>query len=373
MKSNALQPTNDPSRSSPQRAVVAAPLACELAQGGARRSSVAGAAVPPSNQARLRQLAAAGRLQRKEATGGCGSPRGAACGNSHSGERAAEAEQHAEALSDRVFQCPPVASSLSAIGAKAGVGTLGATKIDQASQLLCVPLLTANAAAGNCSVTSKPVSLSITSMFAPKGPPVDMGITKKVSKCGNKDVPIFMEITSATEAKAKAAEQEHCDDTNIAFQRSLVPCSSALQSLNGTTVPGKDENECFRAVVAKLGFDPIDCSLEFDTLAKKTGERDSKGFHDFDPVIKSEECDKVVITNTPSSTNRIGNPAVAPPTFIPASTKCGAPAPAPAPSGSGPKAPPGGSPAPKSPGGPPPDEKKPKPQAEGLDEMEPSP
>jgi len=93
-----------------------------------------------------------------------------------------------------------------------------------------------------------------------------------------------------------------------------------------------------------VGFDPFDCTKEFVTLSNKTGERDTKGFHDFDPDLISKTCTKIVVGNKKSAANKIGDKSVAPATFIPAATKCpSAAATAPPSSAPAPKAPPSGS------------------------------
>jgi hypothetical protein len=225
----------------------------------------------------------------------------------------------------------------------AGPLTLGWTKIDKASNLICAADLVANAAASTCTVKSRPVSLSITSKYAKAGPPAPSGLDMELPQCGKKKVPVYMQITPAIEKKAIAGEKEHCDDLQLAFDRTLGPCSAALAKFDGKTVPGKNDGECYKSLVGKLGFDPLDCTGEFIALANKTDERDTKGWHDFDPVRQSVDCNRIVVGNTPAATNKIGDASVAPASHIPASTKCGVPAPA------GPSMPPKVSPPPGQP------------------------
>lgn len=241
----------------------------------------------------------------------------------------AQLEKHSDTVKERPFFCPPVADSITAISAAAkGGGTLGFTKIDQASQLICSPRFTVDTKAGNCTFQPVAVSLSLTSKFAKAGAAAPTSDSLKLPECGNKDVPIYMEITPAISTLAQQGEQEHCDDLTISFNQTLLPCSTALNKFAGQKIPGKSDADCFQALKAKLGFDPDQCTLEFVDLTKKDDERDSKGFHDFDPVVISKDCTKIVIGNKKASTNKIGDPSVAPAKLIPASAKCPKAAPA---------------------------------------------
>ena len=261
-------------------------------------------------------------------------------------------EERIANLKKHHFLCPPVADTLTNISkVTAGGGTLGFTKIDQSSNLICAPKFDIDAKAGTGSFKPISTSLSLTSKFAG---PTQQAITSDsmpVPNCGDKPVPIFGQITQPISDLIKQGEQEHCDDLTISFNQTLKPCTAALNQLAGHVFQCKTEDDCFKALVASLGFDPIDCTLEFTKLTKKDDERDSTGMHDFDPVLISKDCTKIVTGYKKSATNKIGDPSVAPAKFIPAASKCGKAA-APATSGSASPPPSGsgsGSPAPKQP------------------------
>src|SRR5947209_4756950 len=133
----------------------------------------------------------------------------------------------------------------------------------------------------------------------------------QIHSCAN-DVSVVFKLTAADPKLAQKGKQEHCDDLTISFNQTLLPCSTELNKFAGTKIPGKSEDECFKSLKVKLGFDPGDCTLEFADLTKKDDERDSKGFHDFDPVLISKDCTKILSGVTPSATNKIGDPSVAP-------------------------------------------------------------
>lgn len=254
-----------------------------------------------------------------------------------------EVERGVASLYDEERHCPPGPDSMKNVVGKGGAGTLGVTTIDKSSKLICAPeSVSVDDKAGTCTFKARPVSLSVTSKFAKPEVDVDTGLTKTVAKCGDKQVPIFTTISQTLSDLVKVGEQEHCDDFNLAFSRTVSPCAVELAKLESQTFPAKNEGECYNAIFSKLGFDPIDCSQEFLTLS--VDQRDGSGWHSFDLVPTSEDCNKVTAVNVKASTNKIGDASVAPSKIIPASTKCARPAkPAPATSGSAPKQP---SPAP---------------------------
>jgi hypothetical protein len=252
-----------------------------------------------------------------------------------------------EHLKEHRFLCPPTADSLTNISnVTGGGGTLGYTKIDKSSDLKGYPKFDLDAKAGTG--TFKPIapSLSLTSKFAAVTNESLTADSLPVPGCGEKPVPIFGKITKDISDLVKQGEQEHCDDLTISFNQTLKPCAAAVNKYAGHQFKGKTEDDCFKALTTELGFDPISCTEEFLDLTKKDDERDSKGMHDFDPVLISKDCTKIVTGYKKSATNKIGDAAVAPSKFIPASSKCGKAAATPAPK---PSAPPTGSgtPAPK--------------------------
>lgn len=270
-----------------------------------------------------------------------------------------EVERGVETLYDEERHCPPAADSLKNVAGKGGPGTLGVTTIDKSSSLICAPQsVSVDEKAGTCTFKSRPVNMSITSKFAQPEVNADTGITKKVAKCGDKEVPVVTTTTQTLSDLVKLGEQEHCDDLNLAFNRTLAPCAVELAKLESQTFPAKNEGECFNSILSRLGFDPIDCSQEFISLS--VDQRDGAGWHAFDLAPISEDCNKVVAVNVKASTNKIWDPSVAPNKIIPASTKCArAATPSPGSSGSAPKQP---SPAPTP--KPPTDKPKEKPKEE---------
>src|SRR6266568_4464963 len=219
-------------------------------------------------------------------------------------------EQEVAEVYRRQMHCPPAPDSVTNTARKGGPGTLGFTKIDTSSNLICAPAFTVEAAAAT-------------------------GESMSLPECGNKSVPIFTTITQDISDLVKVGEQEHCEDINLAFNRTLVPCHAALSRLESQRFKAKNDGECLTAIFKSLGFDPLDCTKEFITMS--ADQRDAAGMHDFEPTLISKDCNRILIGNKKATTNKIGDPAVAPARLIPASTKC-APAPAPTPS-----APPSGS------------------------------
>jgi len=257
-------------------------------------------------------------------------------------------EQELAEVYRREMHCPPVPDSATNTAKKGGAGTLGFTKIDSSSNLICAPEFTVDAVAGTCSFKARPINLSITSKFARVEAAAATGESMQLPNCGDKNVPIFTTITQDVSDLVKAGEQEHCDDLNLAFNRTLVPCHAALSKLESQTFKAKNDGECLTAIFKSLGFDPLDCTKEFVTMS--ADQRDGAGMHDFDPTLISKDCNRILIGNKKSTTNKIGDPAVAPAKLIPASTKC-APAPSAPPSGSqqpAPKQPAPPAPAPKT-------------------------
>ncbi|HET9282426.1 MAG TPA: hypothetical protein VFR24_10755 [Candidatus Angelobacter sp.] len=249
-------------------------------------------------------------------------------------------EEKVARLKDHYFLCPPTADTLTNVSKGGGDGgTLGFTKIDQSSSLICAPKFDIDAKAGTCSFKPVATNLSLTSKFSSPTPESITSDVMQIDGCP-KPVPIFGKLTQDISDLAKQGEQEHCDDLTISFNQTLKPCTAAVNQLAGHVFKGKTEDECFKALTSSLGFDPINCSLEFADLTKKDDERDNQGMHDFDPVLISKDCTKIVIGYKKSAKNKIGDPGVAPAKFIPAASKCGKAAPA---ATSTSTAPPGGS------------------------------
>ena len=227
-------------------------------------------------------------------------------------------------IKGKAFMAAPVADTMKGILARTGnnPGLLGFTQLDSSSQLMCNAAFTVNKDAGNCSVKVDPISLKINSFYVSPGLH-DTGLMGKPKECPAKQVPIKFRISKAVSAAAKAAEQEHCDDLTLAYQRTLEPCWQGLQSLHGKTVAGNGEATCRQNLVKQLGYDPLVCTEEFLSLAGKTGERDDKDWHAFDPVRISGDCNQVIYELKKSATNKIGDASVAPEKFIPNAGKCG--------------------------------------------------
>jgi hypothetical protein len=231
-----------------------------------------------------------------------------------------------QSLTEENAGCSPVAESISNLTG-AGPGTLGTTKIDQSSQLICAPAgFTFNGQAGTCTYTTFPISLKINAKYAKVETEANTGETMNLPECNNQAVPVLMTITQPISQLARAGELEHCADLTTAFNRTLVPCAAELKKYEGQPLTGANDDECYRSLVAKVGFDPINCTKEFLAMSKLTEERDSKNWHSFDPVLNSKNCTKIVVGNKKSASNRVNDPSVAPSTYIPAATKCSAPA-----------------------------------------------
>jgi hypothetical protein len=241
-------------------------------------------------------------------------------GESSSG-KPGQAKQGIDELMKMEFTCPPVGVPFGTISGMGGSGTLGVTTIDRSSKLSCAPRFVVDPKTKTGTFSPVQTNLIQNSKFP--NPVNEAASADKLPnpKC-NKDVPVFYTITPQISTLIQQGEQEHCDDVTRAFNLTLVPCTTEVNKFAGQKLPGQTEDECYKALVAKLGFDPIDCTLEFTRLAGKTGDRDTQGFHDFDPVVISQDCTKIVAGNKKSATNKIGDASVAPAVFIPASTKC---------------------------------------------------
>jgi len=158
-------------------------------------------------------------------------------------------------LKSTEFTCPPTADSMTSI-APAKDGTLGSTSIDKSSDkkdLMCVPSFDVDAKAGSCTLRSVSVKLSTTSRFAKPEAEAPLGLSMKLPGCGEKEVPIFMTITSPVSSLAQVAEQEHCDDLTLAFKQTLEPCSAELNKFAGQKFAGKDEDECLKGWLLRWG------------------------------------------------------------------------------------------------------------------------
>jgi hypothetical protein len=221
--------------------------------------------------------------------------------------------------------CEPTPAPYATIrGEGAPEGTLGFTKLDPSSQLICAPDITPGGASGTCAFRPKPVRLAFISKYTYAGDhPTTM--TRPVPKCGN--VPVVFRVSEEVAAKAKQAEQEHCGDLQLAFDRTLKPCSEALARLTGTPLAGANSEACFADFVSKLGFDPLSCTEEFIALSAASDERDTRDWHTFDSYVISTDCRQVILGFTPTRQTKIGT--VAPEALVPQATKCGTAAPAP--------------------------------------------
>lgn len=235
-------------------------------------------------------------------------------------------------LEKKKFPCPPVSDSYANMGLK-GEGTIGLTSIDKSSDLLCVPQFDIDTKTGQGTLKKLKVSLKMNSKFSKQETEAPLGLKLEIPGCKT-EVPVFVNITKDVSDLAQIGEQEHCDDVNLAFKQTLVPCSKELNKFVGQKFPGKNFDECYKSLVAKIGFDPINCSEEFVNFSNKTEERDIQGFHDFDFKPISKDCKKVVVEFKKAKTNKVGDKSVAPDKWIPASAKCAKAKPAATPSGS---------------------------------------
>ena len=231
-------------------------------------------------------------------------------------------------LKKKKFFCPPVSDSYANIGLK-GEGTIGLTSIDKSSDLMCVPQFTINAKAGHGTLKKLKVSLKMNSKFSKQETEAPLGLSLDVPGC-KAQAPAFVNISKDISQLAQVGEQEHCDDVNLAFKQTLLPCSIELNKFAGQKFAGKTFEDCYKSLVTKIGFDPIDCSEEFLNLSNKTEERDTQGLHDFDFKVISKDCNKVVTEFVKAKTNKVGDKSVAPDKWIPSSMKCAKPQPAPA-------------------------------------------
>lgn len=234
-------------------------------------------------------------------------------------------ESGLEKLWKTTFTCPPVAHSDPSVLSLASGGNLGTTRIDRSSELVCKPSFAVDPKAGTCTLQARKVSLNVTSRYESEKKATLTSEKMALPECGEKQVPMFVVIDKDTSASARVGEQEHCGDLSRAFNLTIKPCNESLNSLAGQTFAGKNETECYRSLVARLGFDPLGCTQEFITLAGKTEERDAKDWHALDPALISKDCTRIVVGFKRSKTNRIGDPAVAPDKSISAAAKCARP------------------------------------------------
>jgi hypothetical protein len=218
--------------------------------------------------------------------------------------------------------------------------TLGYTQIDLAgSQLDCTPQFAAGSTPGSCSFTPRPIKLVLISKYVKPGDyPHHKNHTIQVGGCGN--VPIWFQITDDIAEQAKKGEQEHCADIKLAVARTLEPCSKALQKAAGTAPMGNSGEQCLADLSQKLGFNPRDCSREFNRLQLTTTKRDIEGWHNFDPYPYESDCQRAVFRWRRAKKNRIGDPSATSEAVIPQATGCSASVASPAASPASPAPPP---------------------------------
>lgn len=153
-------------------------------------------------------------------------------------------EERITRLKKHNFLCPPTADTLTNISkAAGGGGTLGLTKIDQASNLMCAPKFDIDAKAGTCSFKAVAPSLLLTSKFPSVTPEALTSDSLPVPGCGEKPVPIFGKITQDVSDLAKQGEQEHCDDLTLSFNQTLKPCAAEVNKYAGHVFKGKTEDD----------------------------------------------------------------------------------------------------------------------------------
>ena len=216
--------------------------------------------------------------------------------------------------------CEPTPTPYQTLVTESGKeGTLGITKLDQAAQIMCLPRFAPGAAAGTCSVSPMPLNLALISKSVAAGDH-PTGRRQQVPGCAAPS-PAIVRISPDMARKAKIAEQEHCADHKVAFDRTLKPCQDAIARLAGTPVAGRNDDECFADMVRKLGFDPIDCSEEFVRLVGATGLRDTQDWHTFNLERTSATCTEIVYEPKPIAETKVG--VVPAESHVPAATKCG--------------------------------------------------
>jgi len=280
------------------------------------------------------------RLQRCESCSSCSSQQAA--------PPVAAPKQSSKQSTAPPAACQPTPESYAVVRDEGQMeGTLGLTKLDPASSLICAPdqiVPGTGASAGTCTFTARPLSLAFISKYVRPGDH-PTGLSRQVPGCQG-DVPIVFRISDEISGLAKQGEQEHCADLKTAFDRTLKPCGEAMNRLVGTPLAGQGVDPCFADLVQKLGFDPINCTREFLRLQKATDQRDERDWHTFDPVLISSSCEQVVFGMAKASQNKIGDQSVASDVLVPQATGCSATA-SPAPTSPAPSPPP---PSPAQPG-----------------------
>lgn len=98
--------------------------------------------------------------------------------------------------------------------------------------------------------------------------------------CPSGKLPIRWTILAAGANRIRAGEQEHCNDFQLAFDRSLKRYADAVNALaaSGRKFPSQAAAE--RALKRQVGADPADWRTAFVCLARKTRLRDKGGLHD---------------------------------------------------------------------------------------------
>lgn len=141
------------------------------------------------------------------------------------------------------------------------------------------------------------------------------GLHKTAHKEGGKDV--YWNFSAAMSARDDLAEQEHCNDHAHAYNISLKEAEDVLiahvigKDFGPNATKAEAEQMALKAITdnlthAALGNDKTTWAAKYDTLFRKTGERDTKLWHSF--ALGGRRTNKAgdVIYDAMTGTTKVG-------------------------------------------------------------------
>lgn len=136
--------------------------------------------------------------------------------------------------------------------------------------------------------------------------------------CGKKgqklNLPLFAKVSKQISSLARKGELEHCADFGYAFQQTVGKWAAEVNKLTKSGKvygPADSEEKCKDLIRKDLTKTLPERLREFAGLAKKTDNRDQKGYHSFEldwdgSVDVKDKCTKLVVGIKKSSTVKIG-------------------------------------------------------------------
>jgi hypothetical protein len=224
-----------------------------------------------------------------------------------------QAEEEPDTLVLPEFDCSPTGVTLPELTAIPGTSTtnLGWTKPNTFTRSFA-PLF--HTTQKNCRIGNiKEAKFSLEHFVYVKPGTYRYGTqTRQHSSCGNKDLPLHIEVTTAMAEKLKQGEIEHCQDLKRAFAFTFMRFNKAAREIQAEApTPAQNQAACTNDIKARLaakmgtgtydGFGPIR-----DCLFGKTKDRDTQGWHDVNINITSAKnpdagCNKITHVLDPAN------------------------------------------------------------------------